>query len=466
MNLYPIFPEIILTSAGGITLFLKLVTKKSKISAIVSLAGLFLAIYFTLSMSDSNYSLFNGSYSSDSFSIFFKIIFLISSVLVVIGAIEFWKNSPHESEYNALVLFATVGMMIIASAREFITLFIGIELANICAFILTAYAKTEKRSSEAAIKYFLASTISSAIFLYGVSVVYGLTGSTFYNDISKISNSSAGLLALALLIAGISYKIAAVPFHMWAPDTYEGATSDISAFLSGALKKSGFAVLFPLLFIALIQFKLEWTLLFSILSVVAMTLGNIFAISQRNIKRMLAYSSIAQGGYIMMAFAVATPEAIMSGMFHIIAHSVMTIGAFLIAGILGLLMIGDNIGDYAGLWKRSPVIAISMAALLLSLIGIPPLMGFWGKFLLFLSAIRANMAWLAVIGILNSVISVYYYINVVRVMFFLEPKDDERIHIPLTASIAVLSALLLVIFFGIFPDIFLSMGMKAAGVLL
>ena len=453
-------PEIFLAVFGIFVLLMGQFAKKENVSGIVkviSLFGLFAALVITGNMSADS----GGAFVVDSFAVFFKVLFILAAIIVVIGSFSTLKTI-HESEYYSLILFITLGMCVVASARELILLFVGIELAGISSFVLAGYTKEDRRSSEAAIKYLVVAAVSSAIILFGMSIIYGVSGSTNYTEISgSIGSSPAALLGLVLIISGIGYKITAVPFHLWAPDTYEGAPAQVSALLASGLKKMGIAALIPLLFIALLSMQAQWQVVFAVLAVATMTLGNIVALSQKSVKRMLAYSSVAQAGYILIGFAVATKLSVASALFYCLAHTVMAAGTFIIIAALVYVKIGENLEDYAGLWKRAPFMAFAMMIILLSLAGIPPLVGFWGKFWLFMSAIEAGMVWLAVIGVLNSALSLYYYFAVVKFMFFKEPSSHEKLEIPVSATIAVAIALLCVILFGLFPDAFMELCFEA-----
>jgi len=453
-------PEIFLAVFGIFVLLMGQFAKKENVSGIVkviSLFGLFAALVITGNMSADS----GGAFVVDSFAVFFKVLFILAAIIVVIGSFSTLKTI-HESEYYSLILFITLGMCVVASARELILLFVGIELAGISSFVLAGYTKEDRRSSEAAIKYLVVAAVSSAIILFGMSIIYGVSGSTNYTEISgSIGSSPAALLGLVLIISGIGYKITAVPFHLWAPDTYEGAPAQVSALLASGLKKMGIAALIPLLFIALLSMQAQWQVVFAVLATATMTLGNIVALSQKSVKRMLAYSSVAQAGYILIGFAVATKLSVASALFYCLAHTVMAAGTFIIIAALVYVKIGENLEDYAGLWKRAPFMAFAMMIILLSLAGIPPLVGFWGKFWLFMSAVEAGMVWLAVIGVLNSALSLYYYFAVVKFMFFKEPSSHEKLEIPVSATIAVAIALLCVILFGLFPDAFMELCFEA-----
>lgn len=453
-------PEIFLAVFGIFVLLMGQFAKKENVSGIVkviSLFGLFAALVITGNMAADS----GGAFVVDSFAVFFKVLFILAAIIVVIGSFSTLKTI-HESEYYSLILFITLGMCVVASARELILLFVGIELAGISSFVLAGYTKEDRRSSEAAIKYLVVAAVSSAIILFGMSIIYGVSGSTNYTGIAgSIGSSPAALLGLVLIISGIGYKITAVPFHMWAPDTYEGAPAQVSALLASGLKKMGIAALIPLLFIALLSMQAQWQVVFAVLATATMTLGNIVALSQKSVKRMLAYSSVAQAGYILIGFAVATKLSVASALFYCLAHTVMAAGTFIIIAALVYVKIGENLEDYAGLWKRAPFMAFAMMIILLSLAGIPPLVGFWGKFWLFMSAVEAGMVWLAVIGVLNSALSLYYYFAVVKFMFFKEPASHEKLEIPVSATVAVAIALLCVILFGLFPDAFMELCFEA-----
>jgi NADH-quinone oxidoreductase subunit N len=313
--------------------------------------------------------------------------------------------------------------------------------------------------------------------LFGISFVYGLAGTTNIPEIAQNSamlvSSPLGIVSIVLLVAGFGFKIALVPFHMWAPDTYEGSPSVVSSLLAAGSKKMGFVAAFKVFMIALVALKTEWTMAFAILSVITMTLGNVIALSQNSVKRMLAYSSVAQAGYISMAFVVMSPMAITGGLFYILSHGFMKAGAFLVTAVVGYMILSENreaenvdhLENFKGLAKRMPISAFSMMIFVFALAGIPLTAGYMSKFVLFSSTIEAGLVWLAVIAILNSAISLYYYARVVKYMYFY-PAEGERVSEPLPYALTLVAAVVGVLILGFWPEPFIQWAMEAAKVLI
>lgn len=479
-DLMGITPEIILAIVAGILLFLK--GRRLQYLAIAGLLLASLSLFF-LPQGRMLYAMVE----IDLFSLFFKGLFLVIGFLIVLGSGSFIAGEKNEAEYYALLLFATTGMLVVSSAADLIALFIGFELSSLSTYALAAYFKKSEESTEAATKFFIIGALSSSIALYGISLIYGVSGTT---DIKSLAVNLAGAemgfmfnLGMALLLAGFAFKITAVPFHLWAPDVYQGAPTTITALLSTGSKKMGFAALFKILLAGLLALKLEWVYLTAALAILTMTMGNLTAIPQNNIKRLLAYSSIAQAGYILIAFPVGTEYALAGGLFHVITHSLMTAGAFLIIAALSTAGVSEDLEDYKGLSKRSPVMAFAMAVLLLSLVGIPPLAGFASKFVLFSSAIEAAvekenwLVWLAIAGILNSALSLYYYARVIKHMYVDEipialktqleaNPTSPQVIVPTGMFYAVMIALGLTIVLGLYPGPLLDFLLRASRVLL
>ncbi len=466
-----IMPELILVAAGLLALFaprqqVKYMATGGLLAGLVSLAWLPLGREF-----------FFGMVELDQFSFIFQGLFLFVSLLIVLGSPDYIRGENNEAEYYSLILFATAGMLIVASAADLIALFIGFELSSLSTYALTAFFKREERPLEASIKFFVIGALSSAIALYGITLIYGTAGTMRIAELAGRLGGGPSLiveLGMLLILAGFGFKITAVPFHSWAPDTYEGAPTTITALLSTGSKKMGFAALLKIFFIGFITLKLHWIYLVAALALLTMTVGNLAAIPQRNIKRLLAYSSIAQAGYIMIAFPVATRYALAGGLFHVITHSLMTAGAFLIVAALSSRGVGEELEEWGGLSKRAPLLAFSMAVFLLSLAGIPPLAGFASKFVLFSSAVEAALGpegqgwllWLAIVGVLNSALSVYYYARIIRQMYIVKPASEEQVIIPFEAFLPVALTLALVILIGLYPNPLISFGLRAAGSLL
>ncbi|HII01551.1 TPA: NADH-quinone oxidoreductase subunit N [Methanosarcinaceae archaeon] len=439
--------------------------------------GVLAALGLTVASFGSEAVMFSGTVSIDALSQFFKLVFLAVALLVSVAAIKYNEDSEHTEEFYALVLFATFGMMFVASANDLIVLFCAFELASLATYALAGYEKQNPRSLEAAMKYFVIGSVSAALMLFGLSFVYGATGTTSIPLIAANSgllvDNPIGLVAVVLLIAGFGFKMALVPFHMWAPDTYQGSPSVVSALLAAGSKKMGFVAAFRIFIVALIALQPDWQLAFTILAVVTMTFGNVVAVAQTSVKRMLAYSSLAQAGYIAMAFVVMTPMALAGGILYALAHAFMKAGAFIAAGAVvwmvtsekkGNLEVPDHLDSFKGLGKRMPIAAFAMMVFVFALAGIPPTAGFMAKFVLFSSTIEAGMTWLAVIAILNSALSLFYYARLVMYMYFL-PPEGEKIGTPLPYALALLLAVAGVLVIGIWPEPFVQWALEAASVL-
>ncbi|OPY33058.1 MAG: F(420)H(2) dehydrogenase subunit N [Methanomassiliicoccales archaeon PtaU1.Bin124] len=474
-----IVPEIILVLFAMALPALGYATKNSKILAGFGLAGVVLSAVFTFMMANDlsvAYEFGNGLIRVDQFAILFMFIFLAVAGYVILASAVYVKDDKHQPEFFSLIMLATVGMMIVASSTDLFALFLGIELTSLASYVLVGFRKKDVKGAEAATKYFIIGGLSSGFSLFGISLVYGITHTTSFAGINTYLSWSVPLanpellwLAMIMVVVGFGFKISMVPFHMWAPDVYEGAPTTITAMLAAGSKKMGFVAMFKFFLIGLIAIKADWQLLVGIMAIVTMTWGNIVAIQQTNIKRMLAYSSIAQAGYILMAIPVATEYALAGGLFQILTHAFMKGGAFLIVATLATVAIGETIKDYKGLAKRSPFMAFAMMIFLLSLAGIPPLAGFWSKFVLFSAPIDAAatagaewMTWLALAAIINSAISLFYYVRVIKYMYVDEGECKDKLKLPWSMVAAVAICLVAVIGIGLWPDPFIEYLKQAA----
>lgn len=421
-------------------------------------------------------SYFGGAMVVNAWSLFFSAIFLVVALLVCLASLsEVKRHEPHQGEYYALLLLATVGMLVVASANDLFLLFIGIEIASVSTFALTAWRKKDALSSEAAIKFFLIGGLSAALLLYGISWVYGATGSVQLGQIATAAphttHPEALTLGALLMIAGFGFKFAAVPFHGWAPDVYTGAPTTISAFLAAGSKKMAVVAALKVFVIGFgtVAATVHWQLIFGVLAILTMTVGNVVALWQTDIKRMLAYSSIGQAGYILIAVAVATPDAIAAGLYHSLTHALMKGGAFLLVGGLAAAGVGYKIADWEGLGRRSPGMALAATLLLLGLAGIPPTGGFFSKFFIFATAVAAGdwFLWLAVIGLLNSALSLYYYAKVIRAIYKRPAKAGAKhVHVPLPYAAAVILATIGVLATFFFANLGFGLASEAAESLL
>ena len=473
IDLYLIAPEIIITAFGFLVLLLDVFLPKGERKGylgVISLIGILFAFLYTWPQMGSVKSGFEGMFISDGYALFFKITFLIIAFLTVLISIGYIHREMIEfGEYYALILFATLGMMLMAAGSHLITIFLGLETMSISIYILAGMTREDKRSAEAALKYFLLGAFATGFLLYGIALIYGATGSLHLKDIAayvaskNLLRSPMLLMSLVFLTIGFGFKIASVPFHMWTPDVYEGAPTSITAFMATGVKAAAFSALVRVFFSALPAFRPDWTSIMWVICVATMTVGNIVAISQTNIKRMLAYSSIAHAGYILVAFVAGNDLGTSGILFYLMAYAFMNIGAFAVVILLGKK--GEEntlINDYAGIGFKYPLLAASMTIFLLSMAGIPPLGGFMAKFYIFSAAVKSKFYWLAILGVLNSAVSVYYYLRVTVLMYF---RESEREITGLQFSPASVLALILAVigtlYLGIFPANVLSLAQKS-----
>ncbi|MBF0540094.1 MAG: NADH-quinone oxidoreductase subunit N [Nitrospirae bacterium] len=459
-DLNPIMPELIMTALGLLLLVLELFVKEKSNHVLVALVGIAF-IYFFLGYSTG--VTFNGMFIADSYSRFFKYIFLICltlSMLISIRYLEIEKSLY--GEYYILLVFATLGMMIMASSGDLILLYLGLELMALSTYILAGFLRNNEKSTEAAIKYFLMGSFSSALLLYGITMLYGLTGTTDIKAISIYLSSNdttqnySILLAMVLFIVAFGFKIAAVPFHMWAPDVYEGAPTSVTAFMSVGPKAAGFAVLGRVFLTSFETVHLEWTLILSVLAILTMAAGNIIAISQTNIKRMLAYSSISHAGYALLGMVTGNAAGVSGMLNYLFIYAIMNLGAFAIIVMLHSEgFSGEDISDYKGLSKSHPVVSLIMLIFMFSLTGIPPTAGFIGKFYLFSALIDAGYVPLAIIALLFSVISAFFYLRIVMYMYMNDSDKEVSLSISPALGLVILATAIMVLYIGVFPQHFL-----------
>ncbi|WP_440008843.1 NADH-quinone oxidoreductase subunit N [Halomicrococcus sp. SG-WS-1] len=386
-------------------------------------------------------TLYNGALVVDTMSLFFVLIFTSVTALVTVASYDYLRDHSYQAEYYALVVLAATGMTLMASANSLAVVFVSLELASLPSYALVAILKQNRGSVEAGLKYFLIGALSSAIFAYGISLVYGVTGSLRLSQVASVLAGSgwdgvSGVLGVGVLmvLGGFAFKTASVPFHFWAPEAYEGAPAPISAFLSSASKAAGFAVMFRVFTTAFpfeaVAATVDWVLVFQILAVVTMTLGNLAAATQDKVKRMLAYSSIGHAGYALIGLAAlygpnANNEWVMGGaMVHLLVYGFMNTGAFLFIGLVEHWELGRTFEDYNGLAKQAPVACVAMTAFMFSLAGLPPFAGFMSKYVLFAGAVGAGFWWLAALGAANSALSLFYYSRVVKAMWIEDPSGE------------------------------------------
>lgn len=420
---------------------------------------LFIILVVSLFNGSQTQTLFGGAYIIDSFNLFFKRLFLIAAILTVLVSKEHLVSK--QGEFYTLIVSALLGMMIMVSSGELITIYIGLELMTISFCVLIAYRGDEK-SKEASLKYIILGAMSSAIFLYGLSLIYGITQTTVIKEIAVLLGAGHAvpleILGMIFLTAGFAFKIAIVPFHMWAPDIYEGAPASITLFLAVASKTAGLAVLLRLFMNGMISISSYWVELITVLSVLTLILGNLAAIPQTNIKRMLAYSSIAQAGYLLLGIIANSSIGVASILLYSLFYLFANIGAFGVVIAVSKATNSNEIKDYSYLAQKSPFLATVMLISLLSLAGIPPLAGFIGKFYLFLAIIEKGQLWLAFLSIGMSVVSVYYYLRVVKVMYFGEgPQKSEQIVVSKGTKLALTISMIVLVGLGIYPNPLINM---------
>lgn len=465
-DLRPVLPEIVMTVLALAILLADLVIKRKETIAFLSIAGVALVTYVLVGSMGTT---FNGMFLADGYSMFFKLIFMLNVMLTVLISVKYIViEKVNFGEYYALILFSTLGMMIMASAGDLIVLYLGLELMALSTYILAGFIRYDIKSNEAAMKYFLLGAFASAFLLYGTSMIYGLTGTTDLKAISAyiVANGLSGnpvlMLSMIFFAVAFSFKIAAVPFHMWAPDAYEGAPTSITAFMSVGPKAAGFAVLGRVFLVAFGSVKLEWSAVLVPIAILTMGVGNIVALSQTNIKRMLAYSSIAHAGYILLGIIAGTSDGMASVLNYMLIYAFMNIGAFAVVIMLrseGFK--GDNISDYEGLAKTHPLAAALMLVFMFSLTGIPPTAGFMGKFYVFMSAINAGYTWVVIIAVMFSAISAYFYLRVVMYMYMKEPKETVQLSTSPAIWLALAITVIAVLAIGILPSAIVNFARNA-----
>jgi NADH-quinone oxidoreductase subunit N len=467
-------PETALLITFLVGIIADLIWKKSRnLVGYIAIIGLLISSFFLCCKNVEAQPTFFLMMAVDPFSTFFKQIVAISAIIVIVFSLfskELQKSKANLGEYYVFILGMSFGMFLLTGATNLIMIYLAIETMSISSYILTGYTKEVQRSSEASLKYVIFGAVSSGLMIYGISILYGLTGSLNLLHISYILNqesiSMAPLLISGILIiAGLGYKISAVPFHFWTPDVYEGAPITVTAFLSVASKAAGFAALIRFIKIAFFDFRaatdigawgvlqdIDWALIIAILSVLTMTVGNVIALWQTNLKRLLAYSSIAHAGYILMALVVFNDKGLTAILVYFVVYLIMNFGAFLVIMLIANKIESEEIDDYNGLGYRSPFIAACMAIFLIALTGLPPTAGFIGKLYVFAALIDSQYLWLAVVGILNSVIGLYYYAKIFRNMYVRDVDYDKSKSIEFSpiAKILLLVFAIPTILFGLY----------------
>jgi NADH-quinone oxidoreductase subunit N len=458
-DFYYLLPEFVLAAAAMVVLVADVFVPRARagVLAAISLAGIAATIVALIPTVGVQATIAQGMVAVDGFAVFFQLLFLLAAAITILMSVRYLQiEGARAGTFYFLVLCAALGMMFMAAGSDLVTIFVGLETMAISFYVLAGFLKPNHRSNEAAVKYFLLGTFSLGLLLYGMSILYGISGSTNLQAIRHVLESQErtrlAVLAVILVAAGVGFKIAAVPFHMWAPDVYEGAPTPITAFLSVGSKAASFAMLLRIFVQGLLPLNADWRLLFYVLAVMTMTVGNVAALTQSNIKRMLAYSSIAHAGYLLIGVVAGTTRGITAMLVYLFIYAFMQLGAFAVVTMLRRQdVIGDELKDMSGLFTRSPVAALAMLVFMLSLGGIPPTAGFMGKFYLFGAAIEAGYVWLAVIGVLNSAVSLYYYFRVVVFMWIKTETIGSRVTIAPALAVALTLALVATLYFGVYP---------------
>jgi NADH-quinone oxidoreductase subunit N len=464
-----VLPEIVLSIFGMVIMLLDPLVdeaKSQKILGGIGLAGTLAGLFATWIMSQSPGFAFWNTVRVDGFSVFFHVLVIAIAVVLILTSYEYMAvQRIRAGEYYGLILFGLVGMCLMSSAVELVLIFIALEISSISTYILAGFRRRSATSSESSLKYFLLGSFATAFFLYGVALMFGATGSTNIDEISAALNSGVvpvlAYVAVALMFVGLGFKVAAAPFHVWTPDVYEGAPAPVVGFMSTAPKAAAFAVLLRILFEANApgRFWLIW-----ISAALSMTLGNIAALVQSNVKRLLAYSSIAHAGYMLVAFAAAPEMGTSAVMFYAASYAAMNVGAF--AVVSHFANAGERyvtLEDYAGLGRRSPILAGTLAIFLISLIGIPMTGGFFAKFYVFSAALQANLVGLTIIGVINSAIAAYYYLRIIVMMYMREAREEVPVlPIPASLGVALVITLAATIYLGVLPGQVLGIAQRSA----
>ncbi len=470
-----ILPEIIMTVAGTLIMLLEplLGGKKRTAFSAISITAFLAALVAAIEANSKPGMSFSNMLVVDGFATFFRVLVIGVGILSVLSASAYLRREHAASaEYYALLLFSVTGQCVMATANELIMIFIGLEISSIATYILAGYLRDDKRNNEAALKYFLLGSFATAFLLYGIAWIYGTTGSTNLADIRNYlltpgttSNVVLASTAAALMFVGFAFKVSAAPFQIWAPDVYQGSPAPVTLFMSAGPKAAAFAVFIRVFMTAFHPIAARWEPFVWSSALLTMIIGNFAALTQLNIKRMLAYSSIAHAGYVMVAIAAHNQIGIAAAMFYLAAYAFMNIGAF--AVVTHFSRKGErfvNIEDLAGLAWKQPVTAALFAIFLLSLIGVPLTGGFFGKFYIFKAALDANLVWLTVLGLLNSAVAAYYYLRILVVMYMQEPGPATISVEPLSAGISVTlwASALGTLFLGIFPSLLLNFAQSSS----
>ncbi len=468
MNWTLALPEIVLSISGMAILLIGVLQKRDSFFICSMLTiGAFLVVALMIVAGHTGQG-YNGLFTVDSFSTFIKVLVIIAATLGVVLSLDYSEHANmRRFEFPVLMLYAAVGMLVMASATNLMSLYLGLELQALATYVLAAFARDELRSAEAGLKFFVLGSLASGLLLYGISLVYGFSGTMEFGKIAQVlsdpAHGSPGLIVgLVFVVAGLAFKVSAVPFHMWTPDVYEGAPTPVTAFLATAPKVAAVALLVRVMATPFGHLLVQWQQVIILVSILSMLLGSLAAIGQRNIKRLMAYSSIGHMGYALIGLAAGSQAGLRGVLIYMLTYVFMTAGTF--ACILAMRRRGrmlEQISDLAGLSRTDPGLAVAFAIFMFSMAGIPPFAGFWGKYFIFTSAVQSGLWTLAVIGVLTSVIGAFYYIRIIKVIYF-DPAEAPFDARPASISVVAAAGALFTTFFFVIPAPFIAAAEAAA----
>ena len=457
-----IFPELFLSLSIMIILMIGVFVKKSfKLVNLLTISTLIFTTALVLNQNNETITIFNDSYIIDSFSILMKTITLLFCILVLFSSKEYIKiNNIDKIEYPIIILTSVLGMILMISSYDLIVFYLGLELQSLSLYILASFKRENEKSTEAGLKYFILSALATGLLLYGSSLIYGFTGSTNFETISKNldTNNIGAVFGIVFIIIGLAFKVSAVPFHMWTPDVYEGAPTSVTSFFAIIPKISALAVFIRFMYVPFLNVIDQWQMIIVFISIASMVLGATAAIGQKNIKRLMAYSSIGHMGYALAGLAPGTNTGIQSTIIYLIIYLVMNLGAF---GCIFMMKrentFCENINDLSGMSKNHPILSLSFLIILCSLAGIPPLAGFFAKFYIFMAVIESEMYILAILGLLTTVISAFYYLRIIKIIYFDKPKEPFELNYDWGLKIPLILSTTLVLIYFIYPSLLVDL---------
>ena len=456
-----ILPELFLSLAIMFLLILGVFVKKSfKLVNLLTILSLIFSIVLVLNQPNEIIKIFNESYIIDKLSIFMKILTLLFCLFVLICTKDYLKsNNIDKMEYPIIILASTLGMLLMISSYDLIVFYLGLELQSLCLYILASFKRNDERSTEAGLKFFVLSALASGLLLYGCSLIYGFTGSTNFDVISENLNktNTGAVFGIVFIIVGLAFKVSAVPFHMWTPDVYEGSPTSVTSFFALIPKIAALCVFIRFMYVPFINVIDQWQIIIVFLAIGSMILGAVAAIGQNNIKRLMAYSSIGHMGYALAGLSTGTNSGIQSTIIYLTIYLVMNLGAFACIFMMKREKIFyENINELSGLSKNQPILALSFLIILFSLAGIPPLAGFFAKFYVFMAVIESGMYLLAIIGLVTTVISAFYYLRIIKIIYFDKPKNPFEKNYDWGLKLSLILSSILILIYFVYPSILID----------